>query len=154
MAVQAEIMSKGEVFLVESIGDMLSLYEQGIKNVIVIFGLDVSSKIACTLSTLNLNKIHIALNNDFDKEENRGLNAAVKNLLKLLNLFSLDRLDISLPVKNDFGEMDDDDFSEWRTGLENKDRDIFKKETLQRINSLKSQKSLPKTLLKNVELIE
>ena len=154
MSVQADIMSQGEVFLVESIGDMLALYEHGVKNVIVIFGLDVSSKIACTLSTLNLNKIHIALNNDFDKEENRGLNAAVKNLLKLLNLFSLDHLDISLPVKNDFGEMDDDDFSNWRTGLENKDRDLFKKETLQRINHLKSQKSLPKTLLKNVELIE
>ena len=37
--------TKKEVILVESIGDAMALYEQGIKNVLVMFGLSVNSHI-------------------------------------------------------------------------------------------------------------
>ena len=43
--VDEEIKLKKEVILVESIGDALALYEQGIKNVLVIFGLSVNNNI-------------------------------------------------------------------------------------------------------------
>ena len=61
---QNHIKESKKVFLVESIGDMLSLWEAGIKNTLVLFGLNVSSKIKQILIMLNLEKIYICLNND------------------------------------------------------------------------------------------
>tara|TARA_R110000824_G_scaffold65538_1_gene170598 strand:+ start:10428 stop:11471 length:1044 start_codon:yes stop_codon:yes gene_type:complete len=151
--VKDSILSSGEVFLVESIGDLLSLHERGIYNVLVIFGLDVSSKICCLLSSLNLDKIHLSLNNDADKEENRGLNGSIKNLLKLLNLFSIEKLRISLPVKNDFGDMNDSDFDEWEEKIKQPSSREYYDQILNTIESQKRQKKIPKSLLKNVKFL-
>ena len=151
--VRDAIMSTREVFLVESIGDMLSLHEHGVTNVLVTFGLDVSSRLCCLLSTLNLNKIHLSLNNDLNSSENRGLNACVKNALKLLNLVSIDKLDITLPLKNDFGDMESADFDIWLNDIKDKKREDFIEETLAVAHKLKAEKKLPQTLLKNVKFI-
>ena len=62
---------------------------------------------------LGLKKIIISLNNDYNKEKNRGEIGALKIYLKLLNYFDKDRLFIHLPPKNDFGDMDSGDFSGW-----------------------------------------
>jgi len=94
-----------EVILVESIGDAMALYEQGVKNVLVLFGLSASPNIINFLSSKTLNKIFISTNNDAASSRNRGLIAAIKNYLKLSNYFDLDTLVIKLPPKaNDFGE--------------------------------------------------
>ena len=57
------IYKNKEVILVESIGDSMALYENGYKNNLVTFGLDVSQKLMTTLITLNPEKIIISTNN-------------------------------------------------------------------------------------------
>ena len=96
---------KKEIILVESIGDSMALFENGYKNNLVTFGLDVSPKLMTTLITLNPEKIIIATNNDFTAEKNRGLESAAKIFIKLLKYFDIDSLLIKPPVKNDFGTM-------------------------------------------------
>lgn len=104
--VDSIIESKCEVYLVESIGDAMALYEQGIKNVLVIFGLSASSSIISYLSSKKIDKIFIAGNNDFNSKQNRGLMASIKNYLKLSSYFDLDTLIIKNPPKgfNDLSE--------------------------------------------------
>ena len=120
------ITESKEVYLVESIGDAMSLYDQGIKNVLVIFGLSVSSSIISYLSGKEIDKITIAGNNDFSSEVNRGLIASIKNYLKLSNYFDLDLLCIKVPPKgfNDLGDAheSDQDLKLWS----NKDVDLKK----------------------------
>lgn len=105
------------VMIVESIGDMLKLRERGFSNCLVSFGLDISSKLSTFLVSLDCESIIISFNNDFESEENRGKNAAFKNYLKLLGLFSPDKIKICLPTKNDFGDMSKEDFDEWEGKL-------------------------------------
>jgi len=101
-----EIDKLRTVILVESIGDAMALYDQGVKNVLVLFGLSASSNIINYLSSKTLDKIYISTNNDISSSENRGLIAAIKNYLKLAKYFDLDNLTIKLPQNaNDFGEM-------------------------------------------------
>ena len=104
--VDEEIESTKEVVLVESIGDAMALYEQGIKNVLVIFGLSVNNNIINYLSGKSISHIFIATNNDENSDENRGFIAAVKSYIKLSNYFDLDRLIVKFPPKpyNDFGD--------------------------------------------------
>ena len=102
----AEIDRLGQVILVESIGDAMALYDQGVKNVLVLFGLSASANIINYLSSKLLNDIYISTNNDSNSSQNRGLIAAIKNYLKLARYFDLDNLTIKLPQNgNDFGEM-------------------------------------------------
>src|SRR5690606_29717739 len=70
--VQEAISKTKEVILVESIGDMLALWEYGIQNVLVTFGLTLPSKLCSYLMGLNLKRVIIATNNDFNKDKNRG----------------------------------------------------------------------------------
>ena len=104
--VDEQIESTKEVVLVESIGDAMALYEQGIKNVLVIFGLSVNNNIINYLSGKSISHIFIATNNDENSDENRGFIAAVKSYIKLSNYFDLDRLIVKFPPKpyNDFGD--------------------------------------------------
>jgi len=104
--VDEEIESSKEVVLVESIGDAMALYEQGIKNVLVIFGLSVNNNIINYLSGKSISHIFIATNNDENSDENRGFIAAVKSYIKLSNYFDLERLIVKFPPKpyNDFGD--------------------------------------------------
>ena len=104
--VAESIIEKQEVILVESIGDALALYEQGIKNILVIFGLSVNSNIISYLSGMPINRIIISTNNDDHSEDNRGFIAAIKNYLKLSQYFDLNILSVKFPPKpyNDFGD--------------------------------------------------
>lgn len=106
-----DIELKKEIILVESIGDSLALTEQGIRNHLVIFGLDLSPKQLSFLNSLSVNKIIIATNNDSNKQINRGRESAIKIFLKLIKHFDIPMVEIKLPIKNDFGEMLENDIS-------------------------------------------
>lgn len=112
-----QIEERKEVILVESIGDALALYENGIKNVLVIFGVSAGPQIINYLSSKELDRIIISTNNDLASKDNNGLIAAIKNYLKLSNFFDLNNLLIKLPPKrsNDFGEAHEKDYNmiEW-----------------------------------------
>jgi hypothetical protein len=109
------IEKKKEIILIEGIGDSLALTEQNYFNHMVIFGLELSSKQLSYLISLNLNKIIISTNNDKNKVQNRGLEAAIKNYLKLIKFFDVDKIQIKLPIAKDFGEMleNEIDIKEW-----------------------------------------
>jgi len=100
-----ELKTKKEAILVESIGDMLALKENGISNVIVTFGLSLTSKILMSLVSLNPTKIIIAFNNDSLKSSAGNL-AAESVRKKLLLYFDKKQISIKLPETNkDFGEL-------------------------------------------------
>tara|TARA_R110002020_G_scaffold60201_3_gene163433 strand:- start:5481 stop:6383 length:903 start_codon:yes stop_codon:yes gene_type:complete len=107
------IKKNHSVVLVESIGDMLALWEAGVKNTIVIFGLTVSSRVKQLLISLNLKKIYISLNND-DSTSNAGNEAALKVKKDLLKYFDEDHLQIALPDQNDFGCMNTVEIITWK----------------------------------------
>lgn len=104
------IEEKSCAIIVESIGDMLALWDAGVKNVIVNFGLNVSFAIINTLIKHDVEKIILALNND---ENLAGNQAAEKAHKKLLKFFDRDQIQICFPTKNDFGEMQKGEIQEW-----------------------------------------
>jgi len=109
-----DIENKKEIILIESIGDSLALTEQNYRNHMVVFGLKLSSKQLSYLVSLNLNKIIIATNNDWNKSDNTGLQAAIKMFLKIIKYFDISMVDIKLPGTQkqsfkDFGEMFESD---------------------------------------------
>jgi DNA primase len=94
-----------KVILVESIGDMLALWEAGVKNSIVTFGLEISLEILNQLLRMDVDKITISFNND-EGNNDRGNIAAYKGRKKLLKYFDSKQVEIKLPSGyNDFGEM-------------------------------------------------
>ncbi len=152
-AIFSSIVSSKEVILVESIGDMLSLYENGYKNVLVTFGLDVSAKLMTILMGLNLNQIHLAFNNDYQNPNNPGKIACVKNFLKFLNYFDSRKINICLPVQNDFGEMSSSDYKKW-DDKKNKNlssNHIICEHVLKISKNLFSEKKISKNLFANIK---
>jgi len=104
--VKKEIEKKRSVHIVESIGDGLALFDSGVKNVLVSFGLNISPKFIARLAGLSLDKIFISFNNDFLNERNRGVEGAVKSIFKLCDQVDFERIYFSPPTENDFGSMD------------------------------------------------
>ena len=141
------------VILVESIGDLLSLKQNGIHNCLVTFGLNISGPSICNLIALSLDRIVISMNNDYDKQENRGLDAAAKNYLKLLEVFEPDKLRICLPTKNDFGDMTEEDFKEWESKLNNTLRTSQATEVLKLVDDLELRGKVSKKLLSRKKLL-
>tara|TARA_Y100000114_G_C11753470_1_gene325645 strand:+ start:131 stop:1048 length:918 start_codon:yes stop_codon:yes gene_type:complete len=112
---EKELRKTKEVILVESIGDMLSLWQAGIKNCIVLFGVNLSKAVLFYLIKLKVNKIIIALNNDGDnKAGNKG---ALKILDTLNYYFTKNNSKIALPTKNDFNEMTTDEIIRWKSNV-------------------------------------
>ena len=111
---QQILRKKKEVFLVESIGDMLALWESGIRHTIVTFGLHIPPKIKQVLMALDPNKIYISFNNDDNKAGNNGATKAYQNLRRQ---FDLHQLEIALPPKNDFGCMSSHEIIKWNQNL-------------------------------------
>ena len=113
------IEESGEVILVESIGDCMALYEADFKNVLMLAGLDISSKVLSYLNSFNLDRIIVALNNDKDKETNSGGIATIKTVAKLSQIYDLGQICVNPPLANDFGDMLQSDpsnfnmFGEW-----------------------------------------
>ena len=105
-----------EVILVESIGDMLSLYQAGIKNTLVTFGTSLSLGILNYLLKIDVKKIYISLNNDSNKN-NAGNIGAEKTHSRLKRYFDDKQLKISLPTKKDFGEMNKEEILQWKNNL-------------------------------------
>jgi len=149
----SSIMDSKEVILVESVGDMLALFENGFKNVLVTFGLDISPKLISTLMGLNLKRICLSFNNDFNKENNSGLTACIKNFLKLLSYFSSDRINISLPIKNDFGDMNKEDFKTWQIKKDKNylNQNLVCKKVLEFSKQMQRQKKLSKVIYSNIK---
>jgi hypothetical protein len=106
------IKEKKKVILVESIGDMLALWDCGIKNVTVSFGLDVSPALISSFIRLDLKKIIISFNND-SKNNNAGNKAAEKAESKLLKYFDPHQISVILPTHDDFGEMSREEILDW-----------------------------------------
>jgi hypothetical protein len=146
--VQEAILERGEVILVESIGDLLQLHEQDIKNVLVTFGTSLSSRLLCFLVSSGCSKIILSLNNDSDQEHNRGKVGSFKSYLKLLNYFAQDSIIIHPPISKDFGDMKQDQFPEWLKYLQEeqyiKDQPSYEQEVLDLIK----QKEIPSSLYK------
>ena len=111
--IQDEILSKKTVHIVESVGDCLSLYESGVKNVLVSFGLNISPKFISKLSTMPIDKIFISFNNDFNSERNRGFEGAIKSIFKLSDSTDFQKIYFSPPTSNDFGEMNSEEIENY-----------------------------------------
>ena len=111
------ILKEKSVILVESIGDVLSLYSKGYKNCLCLFGLNISPSLINYLVKLNPEKIILSLNNDSNKEYNSGLISSIKCFYKLISFFDYDKIIICQPERNDFGDMDLKDYSKWRSKL-------------------------------------
>ena len=113
------IETSREVILVESIGDCMALYQAGFKNVLMLAGLDISSKVMSYLNSFNLDKIIVSMNNDKHKETNSGGIATIKTVAKLSQIYDLDQICVNPPLANDFGDMLESDpssftiFSKW-----------------------------------------
>lgn len=137
-----------EIILVESNGDSLALYEEGYKNHLVTFGLEISPAIMSFLLAGDYKKIILASNNDSTKTANHGKIAAIKNLIKLSSVFPTEMIDIRLPTANDFGEMRErgESFSLWAEGKSLDKADILAtiEENREKFNDQKLGKFLKK----------
>jgi 5S rRNA maturation endonuclease (ribonuclease M5) len=112
----AVLEEEREVILVESIGDMLNLWQNGIKNVLVTFGTSLSLSILNQMLKLDIKKIYISLNNDSNKNM-AGNIGADKIHSRLKRYFDQRQLKIALPIKKDFGEMTREEILEWKKAL-------------------------------------
>lgn len=97
------ILSTKTIVLVESIGDALALWDAGVKNFLVLFGLNLGRAITKSLIAADPHKIIISTNND--SENNSAGNMAAKKIHKqLVEFFDESQLNIVLPDKKDWGE--------------------------------------------------
>jgi hypothetical protein len=113
LQVNHEIIEKEKkIFLIESIGDMLALWEAGIKNTLIVFGLNLSPSMISLLIKLDPDKIFISFNNDA-YNNSAGNKASEKAKQKLIKHFNPEDVEIKLPDKNDFGEMSTTEIEEW-----------------------------------------
>lgn len=106
------IIEKNEIILVESIGDMLALWQAGIKNILVLFGTAISTGLIKTILSINPKKIVISTNND-NQENLAGQRAAEKIKKDLLKWFSVETIITRFPDKKDFGEMTAAEILKW-----------------------------------------
>ena len=148
-----KIEEKGEVIIVESIGDLLSLHEHGHHNALVSFGLDIPPTLISSLVQINPQKIILSFNNDELTEHNRGLEAAIKNYLKLLSYFDCTKLFICLPTANDFGDMRDDSFEKWAAKLHNLKHADQSVKVLKYSQGMADRGELSKRLIKNRNIL-
>ena len=97
---------------------MLALWNAGIENTIVTFGLTVSKAITTLLIRLDINKIFVSFNND-NENTGAGNRAAEEAAQKLQLHFDPNQIQVALPTKNDFGEMSEIEIKQWQSSLAN-----------------------------------
>ena len=107
------IMETKEVILLESIGDMLALWERGIRNTLVTFGVEISPKIIEFLLKMDIHRILLAFNNDSDNEF-VGNKAATDGKKKLEQFFDPHQVVIAVPDQKDFGVMTSEEILLWQ----------------------------------------
>ena len=110
------LQEQRELILVESVGDMLNLWQNNIKNVLVTFGTSLSLPILNHMLKLDIKKIYISLNNDSNKNM-AGNIGADKIYARLKRYFDQRQLKIALPIKKDFGEMTNEEILKWKKTL-------------------------------------
>jgi len=110
------LQEQREIILVESVGDMLNLWQSGIKNVLVTFGTSLSLPILNHMLKLDIKKIYISLNNDSNKNM-AGNIGADKIHARLKRYFDQRQIKIALPIKKDFGEMTNEEILQWKKAL-------------------------------------
>lgn len=108
------IAEKKEVILVESIGDMLALWDNGIRNTLVTFGLDLSPAVIKILIQYDMERVFLGFNNDADNELAGNL-AAEDAQESLLKFFDPKQIIMALPESKDFGEMTAEQIKAWKS---------------------------------------
>lgn len=106
------ITQKREAILVESIGDMLSLWDAGVRNTLVTFGISISKTIIEFLLRIDAQRILVSFNNDEEKNL-VGNEAATKERRRLLQYFDDSQVVIAIPSYKDFGEMNREQIQSW-----------------------------------------
>lgn len=103
-----------ELILVESIGDMLSLWESGIRNTGITFGTEAGGGLLKAIIRLDPDSIVIATNND---ENRAGQKAAAKIRSTLVGFFDPAQITVYHPYKNDFGDQSIKENKEWYSNI-------------------------------------
>ena len=103
-----------QLILVESIGDMLSLWESGIKNTGITFGTEAGGGLLKAIIRLDPDQIIVATNND---ENRAGQKAATKIRSTLVEFFDPAQIHIYHPFKNDFGDQTIEENKEWYSSI-------------------------------------
>lgn len=113
--IKDSLVNYDHIILVESIGDMLSLFEAGFKNVFVLFGKALGKSLLKRIIGVNPKKIIVALNDDSGREDglNPGLDGAKKVKLSLSQFFDVKDIVIKFPFAKDFGEMTAEQIKNW-----------------------------------------
>ncbi len=97
------VREKSEIILVEGVGDVLTLFECGIKNCAALFGTELKLGLLNALLRINPKKIIIATNYD---QNNVGQEAAIKIETKLRKYFDFRSIETRLPFgAKDFNDM-------------------------------------------------
>jgi hypothetical protein len=113
------ILAAKEIILVESIGDMLALWECGIRNVLVCFGTKIGQETLLTAISSNPSRVIISMNFDQPDDNGKcaGQEAANKIHKKLTSWFNPNKILISFPEENDFGSMTKEQIINWKNNL-------------------------------------
>jgi DNA primase len=101
-----------KVILVESPACIFKLWDNGIKNVLCLFGTECSVKIINYLISVDPDKILVSLNNE-PTNNSIGNKAAAKLVAKLRKYFDYNQVVLALPLKKDFGEMSNEEIKVW-----------------------------------------
>lgn len=129
------IEEKKQVIVVESIGDSLSLSDNGFHNNLVSFGINLSPKFIAKLGALDLDKIVVAFNNDIDSSKNHGVESSIKSIFKLISVIDFTKIYFIPPHTNDFGDMSKKDFEIYTESLNNTSH----KENMKRVLDIAEQ---------------
>lgn len=114
-----KIKEEKRVFLVESIGDSMAMFQNEVENNLVCFSNKIGPKMISRLANLGVD-IVFAFNDDSKKEgkaKDQGKRGALISILKLIDIVDLNRIWFVTPNKNDFGDMNSDDFKKWKGDL-------------------------------------
>lgn len=87
-----EIAKQRKIILVESIGNMLALWEAGIRYSLVTFGLNLSKSLLSTIISANPEKIILSYDNDLDSKRNNGQRASEKIEKELKKWFDSEQI--------------------------------------------------------------
>ena len=117
LQINLKILKKSrKIILVESIGDVLSLWEAGVQNTMVAFGIKISTAMLNTFLRLDPEDIVISFNDD-GQNNSAGNIAAKQAQSKLFKFFDSRQVRICFPTKNDFGDMSKEEILSWHKKL-------------------------------------
>ncbi len=106
------------VILTEGIPDAMKLFDIGLKNILVLFGTELSYGILNYLLRKNIERIIIVTNNELESPNRGAGNAASKKIMsRLLRYFDKSSIIIHLPPKKDIMDCDDEELEVWKNKL-------------------------------------